>query len=143
MNNVVVLIGRIFLAVMFVLAGFGKLTDPGTADAAFSTAGMIAGRGLPMPVVLAYLAGLVELLGGLAVLVGFQTRIAAWTLALFSLAAGFLFHFSPTGDPTMDMINQIMLMKNITIAGGFLVLATYGAGAYSVDAYRGSTLATA
>ena len=50
MNNVIVLIGRIFLAVIFILAGFGKLADPGIAEAAFSTAGMIAGRGLPMPV---------------------------------------------------------------------------------------------
>ena len=108
MNNAIVLVARIFLAAIFVLAGFGKLTDPGS-DVPFSTVGMIAGRGLPAPVVLAYLAGLVELLGGLAVLVGFQTRIAAWALALFCIAAGLLFHLGPTGDQMMDMINQIML----------------------------------
>jgi putative oxidoreductase len=143
MNSAVLLVARIFLAAIFITAGFAKLGDPGTADAAFSTAGMIAGRGLPMPVLLAYLAGLVELVGGVVVLVGFQTRIASWALALFSLAAGFLFHFSPTGDQMMDMINQIMLMKNIAIAGGFLVLATHGAGALSVDARVGSVPATA
>lgn len=143
MNNVVLLVARIFLAVLFILAGFGKLADPGTADAAFSTAGMIAGRGLPAPVALAYLAGLVELLGGLAVLVGFQTRIAAWVLAAFSVAAALLFHLGSTGDATMDMINQIMLLKNFAIAGGFLVLAVQGAGALSVDARRGLVPAVA
>jgi putative oxidoreductase len=137
MNNVVVLLGRIFLAVLFILAGFGKLTDPGTQDAAFSTVGMIAGRGLPAPLVLAYLAGLVELLGGLAILVGFQTRIAAWALSIFTLATAFLFHFGATGDAMTDTINQIMFLKNFAIAGGFLVLGAYGAGALSVDARRG------
>jgi putative oxidoreductase len=137
MNNVILLVARIFLAVIFILAGFGKLADPGTVENAFSTAGMIAGRSLPAPVVLAYLAGLLELAGGLAVLVGFQTRIASWALALFSVAAALLFHLAPTGDAGMDMINQIMLLKNFSIAGGFLVLALHGAGALSVDARRG------
>ncbi len=108
MNNVIVLlVGRIFLAILFILAGFGKLIDPGTPEAAFSTVGMIAGRGLPAPLVLAYLAGLVELLGGLAILVGFQTRIAAWALSVFTLATAFLFHFGATGDAMTDTINQI------------------------------------
>jgi putative oxidoreductase len=137
MNNVVVLIARIFLAVIFVLSGLLKLTDPGSAEVPFSTVGMIAGRGLPAPLVLAYLAGLLEFLGGIAVLIGFQTRIAGWALAFFSIAAGLLFHLSPTGDQAMDMINQIMLMKNVAIAGGFMLLAVYGPGALSVDARRG------
>jgi putative oxidoreductase len=137
MNNTVVLVARIFLAAIFVLSGFAKLTDPGSIELPFSTAGMIAGRGLPAPVVLAYLAGLLEFLGGVAVLIGFQTRIAGWALALFSIAAGLLFHLGATGDQTMDMINQIMLMKNVAIAGGFLLLAVYGPGALSVDARRG------
>ena len=137
MNNIILLVARIFLAAIFILAGFGKLTDPGTPEATFSTVGMIAGRGLPAPLVLAYLAGLLELLGGLAVLIGFQTRIAAWALALFALATGFLFHFTPTGDAMTDTINQIMLLKNFAMAGGFLVLGVHGAGALSVDARRG------
>lgn len=140
MNNVIVLVGRILLAALFLLAGFGKLTDPGSAEAAYSAAGMIAGRGLPAPVALAYLGGLVEVLGGLAVLIGFQTRIAAWALALFSVATAFLFHFGATGDATTDMINQIMFLKNLSIAGGFLVLGAHGAGALSVDARRGAAV---
>jgi putative oxidoreductase len=142
-TNLHLLVGRILLALIFVFAGFAKLADPGTIDNAWSTAGMIAGKGLPLAVVLAYLAGLVELLGGLAILVGFQTRLAAWALAAFSVAAGLLFHTGTTGDAGMDVINQIMLMKNLAIAGGFLALAAHGAGAWSLDARRTGSLATA
>ena len=116
------LIGRIFLAAIFILAGFGKLTDPGTQDAAFSTVGMIAGRGLPAPLVLAYVAGLVELLGGLAILVGFQTRIAAWALVRLHARHRVPVPFRRTGDCHDGHDQQIMFLKNFAIAGGFLVL---------------------
>lgn len=135
-SSAVLLVGRILLAIIFVLSGFAKLTDPGTAENAYSAAGMVAGKGLPAPVILTYLAGLLELVGGLAIIAGFQTRIAAWALAIFTVVAGFLFHFGATGDATQDYINQIMLMKNLAIAGGFMILATFGPGSLSVDARR-------
>lgn len=141
--NLQLLVGRILLALIFIFAGLAKLADPGTVENAWSTAGMIAGKGLPMPVILAYLAGLLEALGGLAVLIGFQTRIASWILAAFTVVAGLLFHTGATGDAGMDLINQIMLMKNLAIAGGFLALAAHGAGAWSLDARRAGSLATA
>lgn len=136
-NNVILLVSRILLSVMFVMAGFLKFTDPGTAEVPFSSIGMIAGRGLPFPVVLNYLAGAVEFFGGLAVLVGFQTRIGCWALALFCVATAVLFHMGTTGDAMMDAINPIMFMKNLAIAGGFLALSIAGAGSLSVDARRG------
>lgn len=142
-TNLQLLVGRLLLALIFIVSGLAKLADPGTLDNAWSTAGMIAGKGLPMPVVLAYLAGLLEFAGGLAVLVGFQTRIASWLLAAFTVVAGLLFHTGATGDAGMDLINQIMLMKNLAIAGGFLALASHGAGAWSLDARRTGKLATA
>lgn len=129
-NSVLLLIARILLAVIFVLSGFGKLA------AAEGTAGMIQGAGLPAPLVLAYLAGIFELVAGIALVVGFQTAIAAWLLAAFCIVSGFLFHFGATGDAMMDMMNQIMLLKNIAIAGGFLALIAAGPGAYSIDARR-------
>ena len=70
-----ILLGRILLAVIFLLSGFGKLT------AIAGTAGYFGSLGLPLPTVTAVVVGLIELLGGLAILVGFQTRIAAWVLA--------------------------------------------------------------
>ncbi len=78
------------------------------------------------------IVGLVELLGGLAVLVGFQTRYAAVLLGLFTIGAALVGHLVP-----WDQANQINFFKNLAIAGGFFVLAQHGAGALSIDAKRG------
>lgn len=85
-----------------------------------------------MPTVTAIVVGLIELLGGLAILVGFKTRIVAWVLAIFTVATGLVAH---TG--WADQMQMIQFLKNLAIAGGFLVLASSGAGAYSIDAKRG------
>ena len=138
MNNALLLLARILLSFMFIYSGFGKLMD------ASGTAGMIAGAGLPAATALAYLAGLFELVAGLAVLVGFQTKIVGWALALFCVFTGLMFHSAPINVPDfpaaangwLTTLNQIMLMKNITLAGAYILLATVGAGAYSVDARR-------
>ncbi|MBB3144637.1 putative oxidoreductase [Phyllobacterium trifolii] len=125
-NALVTLISRILLSILFIPAGFGKLTALG------ATGGYFAAKGLPLPEVTAVIVGLVELFGGLAVLVGFQTRYAAILLGLFTIAAAFVGHLVP-----WDQANQINFFKNLAIAGGFFVLAQYGAGALSVDAKRG------
>ncbi len=96
------------------------------------TAGFFASKGLPLPTVTAVIVGLVELLGGLAVLVGFQTRYAAVLLGLFTIGAALVGHLVPC-----DQANQINFFKNLAIAGGFFVLAQHGAGALSIDAKRG------
>jgi putative oxidoreductase len=87
----------------------------------------MAAHGLPgalLPLVIA-----VEVLGALAIIAGYRTRTAAALLAVFAIAAGLLFHNVP-GDQTQ----QLMLLKNVAIAGGFLVLFARGAGAWSLDA---------
>ena len=116
-SNVLLLIGRVLLSILFIVAGFGKLT--GGAE---GLSGMLGGMGLPQPLAMAYLVGLCELVGGVCVLVGFQVRIVGILLALFCLMTGYIAHI---GDATA-------LMKNIGLAGGFLVLAAHGAGAYAV-----------
>jgi len=125
-SSVTILLGRILLAVIFLLSGFGKLT------AISGTAAYFGGLGLPLPTVTAVVVGLIELLGGLAVLVGFQTRIAAVVLAVFTVATGLVAH---TG--WADQMQMIQFLKNLAITGGFLLLASSGAGAYSIDAKRG------
>src|SRR3954471_2805847 len=132
MNSVIVLIGRILLSAIFILAGFGKLTDIS------GTAAYFAMYNLPGGSLTAVGSGLIELLGGLAILIGFQTRIAGWVLAVFSVATALIAHMN-----WADMMQLINFQKNLAMAGGFLVLATYGAGALSVDARRGATLVTA
>jgi putative oxidoreductase len=139
-NNVVILVARILLSFMFIYSGFGKLADPA------GTAVMITGAGLPAATALAYLAGLFEFVAGIAVLVGFQTRIVGWALALFCVFTGVMFHSGTVAVPGwpdaalgwINALNGIMLMKNVTLAGAYIMLATFGPGLYSVDARRGS-----
>lgn len=137
-QNAVVLVGRILLALMFITAGYPKLIDPS------GTAGMIAGARLPAATALAYLAGIFELVAGIFVLVGFQTRIAAYLLAAFSVFTALVFHsgtiaiegFPDGANGLLTVFNGLMMWKNITIAGGFLLLAAFGPGALSIDARR-------
>lgn len=121
-NSIVILISRVFLAILFILAGWGKLTGlEGTAQ-------YFGAIGLPMPSVTAVLVGLVEFVGGLAILIGFQTRIAAVVVALFTIGATLVAHMD-----FAEGMNALMAQKNLAIAGGLLLLAVTGAGAYSVD----------
>ena len=131
-----VIVGRVLLALMFIL-GFGKLTN------IEGTAGYIASGGLPMAWVLAVLVGLLELLGGLAIAVGFQARWAALALGLFTLAASLLFHKFWAVPADQAFVQQLMFMKNLSVAGGLFIVAALGAGPVSVDARRGLVHATA
>ena len=139
-QNLAVLAGRILLSLMFLTSGLPKLMDPA------GTAGMIAGAGQPAATALAYVAGLFELVTGLCVLVGFQTRIVSVLLALFCLFTAFTFHggavaipdFPEGANNLLTVFNGLMMWKNVTIAGGFLVLAAFGPGLWSVDARRGA-----
>ena len=126
-NSIILLVARILLAFIFILSGVQKFFG------LEGTAGYISSVGLPFATLLAVGAAIVETFGGLAILVGFRTREAAWVLAAFTLVAGFLFHFDPA-----DQMQMISFMKNIAIAGGFLALGQIGAGAFSLDARRGA-----
>ena len=122
-QNVALVIGRLLLSIIFILAGIQKITGYG------GTVGYMEAMGVPgilLPLVI-----LVEVVGGLAILFGFQTRIAALLLGGFSVLAALLFHFQPS-----DQIQMIMLMKNFAIAGGFLALFVAGPGSFSIDARR-------
>jgi putative oxidoreductase len=129
-QNVVALIGRIMLALIFITSGFGKIG--GFAG----TAGYIASKGLPLASVVAALTILIELGGGLAIVLGFLTRWAALALAAFTVLAAVIFHAYWGVPADQVMGQQINFWKNISIAGGFLVLAAFGAGGISIDAKR-------
>ena len=125
-NGAVLVLARLLISIMYIFAGFGKLTDIA------GTAGWFGSIGLPAPTIVAVLVGLLELVGGLAILVGFKTRIAAVALALFTIAATLIAHTN-----FADQIQMLMFLKNLSVTGGLLVLASFGAGALSVDARRG------
>ena len=129
-----VLLGRILLAVMFVLSGLGKI-------AGFDgTVGYIASKGLPVPQLVAVLTICVEVGGGLLLVAGFMARQAALGLAVFTLLAALIFHNFWAAPEAQHMAQFINFMKNVSITGGMLVLAAFGPGAYSVDASRGGSL---
>ena len=127
-NNYYAVIGRLLLASIFILSGFGKISAPE------ATQGYIASVGLPVPM-LAYLAAIVaELGGGILLVVGYRARLVSLLLAAFTVATAVLFHRN-FGDQ-----NQMMhFMKNIAIAGGLLQIAAFGAGSLSLDARRLAT----
>lgn len=124
-NSTALLIARILLAAIFVLAGFSKLTSIG------GTAGYIGSVGLPFPTLLAWGTAFFEIIAGIAIAVGFQTKLAAYALAAFSIVSAMIFH-NNLGDQTQF----ILFMKNFAMAGGFLALSVAGAGALSLDAKR-------
>jgi putative oxidoreductase len=121
------LVGRILLAAIFITSGFGKITG------FEGTVGYIASQGLPLPQVGAIIAILVELGGGLMLAIGFKARWAALAIAIFTLAAGILFHNYWAVEAAQKMGQEINFWKNVAITGGALAFFAFGPGRYSVD----------
>lgn len=118
------------MAWLFIPAGFSKI-------AGFSGAvGYAASAGLPMPEIGVAIGLLIELIGGVFLLIGFMTRPAAVLLALFTLVASFFFHAYWTLPADQASMQQLLFNKNIAVIGGLLGFAAFGAGALSVDAKR-------
>ena len=123
LNNSLELAGRVFLAVLFLASGLSKL------GAYSGTAAYMASQGVPgalLPVVI-----FTEVAGAAAIIAGWHTRITAFLLAGFTLVSALLFH-----NNFADQIQMIMFMKNVAIAGGFLLLVARGAGRWSIDGRR-------
>lgn len=117
------LLGRALLMSLFLLSGLGKI------GAYTATAGYMASVGVPgalLPLVIA-----TEVLGSLAIILGWQTRVVSLLMAGFTLATGVLFH-----NNFADQMQMIMFLKNLSITGAFLMLAANGAGALSLDARK-------
>jgi len=123
MKDYTEVLGRLLLVFMFFLSGIGKISGYAGTQAYMESQG-VPGMLLPLVVLL-------EVAAPLMIIIGWQTRIAALALAGFTLLAGVLFHFDPA-----DQMQMISLQKNISIAGGFLILAAWGAGRFSLDARR-------
>ena len=120
LSNATELVGRVLLASLFLLSGLTKLGAYSATSAYMASAGV---PGALLPVVIA-----TEVVGALAVILGWKTRIAATLLAGFSLLAAFTFH-----NNFADQIQMIMFLKNVSITGGFLLLTANGAGPLSID----------
>lgn len=120
-------LGRTILGAFFLLAGVNKIG--GFAG----TAGYIASQGLPMPEVLAAATIALEVLAGIALILGFKTRIAAFLLAGFTILASILFHAYWAMPADQAYVQQLMFMKNMAIAGGLIFIWAAGAGGLAID----------
>lgn len=131
MSDAAAAVARLFLATIFIVSGCLKLT----AIAGF--VGYLTRLGVPEPQIMAYVVALVELIGGLLVLVGFKTRWAALVLCVFTGIALYLGHkfWAVPPDQFTNQLNHAM--KNLALMGGFLMLFAFGPGRYSVDARMG------
>lgn len=109
-SNIIHLLGRILLALIFVIAGLGKLSSLA------GTAGYMQSVGLPAILLWPTIA--LEVLGGIALIIGFQTRYTAWALAAFCVVSAALFH-----NDFANQMQMTMFLKNLSIAGGLLVLS--------------------
>jgi len=120
--NLVTLVARVMLALLFILGGFGKFM------AAAATKAYFAKIGVPVPGAAYIVAVVVELGGGILFLLGVRTRTVAAVLAAFTVATALLAHTN-----FADMQQKTQFLKNMAIAGGFLGFAVLGGGTYSVD----------
>lgn len=121
MNASLSLIGRLGLSLIFITSGWGKIAGYAGTQQYMEAMGVPAAL---LPLVIA-----LELGGGLAILAGAFTRWAAFALAAFSIASAVVFHAD-----FADQMQAISFMKNLAIAGGFLVLAASGPGRLSLEA---------
>ena len=118
-------VGRLMIGLPFAMSGLGKLAAYG------ATTTMIGAAGLPFPPLAYAVAVAVELGGGVLLVAGYQARVVAIALAVFSLAAAVSFH-----NNFADQNQMIHFLKNVMMAGGLLQIAAFGAGALSVDNRR-------
>lgn len=125
MKDTTLLAARILLGLLFLLAGLGKLGDVAGFGGYMATAGI--------PAFLAWPVVLFEIVAGIALIAGFQTRITALALAAFCVLSGLLYHFD-----LADQMQTTQLLKNLALAGGYMALWVAGAGALSADAKLGT-----
>ncbi len=124
--SILVFLGRLCFSAIFILASFNHFTQ-GAIDYA-------AAQGVPMPGLLVPCSGLLALFGGLSILFGYKARLGAWMIVLFLLPVTVMMHnFWQVQDPVMAGIQLIMFMKNVSMLGGALLIAYFGAGPFSVD----------
>lgn len=121
LNGVLTVSARALMAYIFIMAGIGKLGAAYAGTQAYMQSVGLPGELLPLVILL-------EIGGGLALLAGFQARLAGLALAVFSIVSAFIFHSAP------DQMQQIMFMKNLAMAGGLLAFTVFGAGRWSLDA---------
>lgn len=122
-----VLFGRILFSLIFVMSFFGHWAE--------QTIGYAAAQGVPLAAITVPLSGVIALLGGLSVALGYKAKWGAWLLVFFLVPVTFMMHnFWAVQDPMMAQMHQAMFMKNLSMLGAALLISHFGAGPLSLDA---------
>ena len=128
-KNLLVVLGRVFFAAIFVLSGPGHFSN--------HTIGYGASQGVPLASIAVPFSGLIAMAGGLSVLLGYRAKLGAWLIVVFLVPVTLMMHnFWAVHDPVMAQMQMVMFMKNISILGGALLISQFGAGPFSLDAWR-------
>jgi putative oxidoreductase len=125
----VVALGRLLFAVIFVMAGANHFNK--------QTIGYAASQGVPLASIAVPLSGVLAIVGGLSILLGYRATLGAWLIVLFLIPVTLMMHkFWTVSDPMMAQIQMVMFMKNVSMLGGALLISHFGAGPFSLDARR-------
>jgi putative oxidoreductase len=124
-----VLLGRLFFAAIFLTAGPNHFAK--------QTIGYAASQGVPLASIAVPVSGLIALVGGLSILLGYRAKIGAWLIALFLILVTPAMHkFWTVADPMMAQVQMVMFFKNVSMLGGALLISQFGAGPWSLDSRR-------
>ena len=125
-KGAVVLLGRLLFALIFVMSGFNHFSK--------QTISYAAAQGVPLASLAVPFSGILAILGGLSILLGYRAKIGAWLIVLFLVPVTFMMHkFWGITDPMTAQIQMIMFMKNVSMLGGALLISQFGAGPLSLD----------
>jgi putative oxidoreductase len=128
-QGVVVLLGRFFFALIFLMAGANHFSK--------QTIGYAVSAGVPLASIAVPLSGVLSIAGGLSILLGYRAKLGAWLIVLFLVPVTLMMHkFWLVQDPMMAQIQMILFMKNVAMLGGALLISQFGAGPFSLDARR-------
>jgi putative oxidoreductase len=128
-QGAVVVLGRFFFAVIFLMAGANHFNK--------QAIGYAASQGVPLAAIAVPLSGVLAIAGGLSILLGYRTKLGAWPIVLFLVPVSLMMHkFWTVTDPMMAQIQMILFMKNVSMLGGALLITQFGAGPFSLDARR-------
>jgi putative oxidoreductase len=125
----VVLLGRVFFALIFLMAGLNHFSS--------QTIGYAASQGVPLASIAVPFSGVLALFGGLSILLGYRAKLGAWLIALFLVGVTPMMHkFWTVPDPMMHQMQMVMFMKNLAMLGGALLISQFGSGPWSLDSRR-------
>lgn len=128
-KGAVVLLGRFLFVLIFVMSSFNHFSR--------QTIGYAAAHGVPFAPIAVPLSGIIALLGGVSILLGYRAKLGAWLIVLFLVPVTLTMHkFWGVSDPMMAQTQMIHFMKNLSMLGGALLLSQFGAGPLSLDARR-------